>query len=258
MPGELAHAPRPETGDHRAVRLGGQGLGGMEPPAQGLLGAVRMDPQHHLLHRVLIDAEAALHEGAQVEVRRPRARCRRHLDLPHPVQAPGARLGGTSLRPHQVVGALEDQAEGGHLPLPPGRRAALVLELQPAQGLDRLPHHIQHRLVLEWPGTRMEGDGLGLQQGLQVWRQPAPRAGPHGRKHLLLDTGQGVGPGAGPQLAEIVRRGVQGGEFVGGGRLEDAVQAGGNPEPQGGRILHLLHLREGLAHGVPHPLGGAT
>jgi hypothetical protein len=150
--------------------------------------------------------------------------------------------------------AAEQQAVGRDLPLPPRGRAAVVEEPEPLEGYDGLADGAQHGLVLEGTRPGMNGHGLGLQQGLHVRRQATTHAGPDGGQDLGLQGGEGGGPGRGAGLAVMLRGGPQGGEFLGGRGLEDAVQARGNPEPDRRRVGDLLHLREGLADGVAHAL----
>ena len=96
-----------------------------------------------------------------------------------------------------------------------------------------------------------------LQQGLPG-RAPACVAPPPGwPREPSAPASAGRRPAAcAPGLRERLRRRRQRGQFLGGGGPEEAVEAGGDAEPAGRRIVDLLKLREQLAHSVAHPLGG--
>ncbi len=103
----------------------------------------------------------------------------------------------------------------------------------------------------------MSGDGLGLDQGFEVGRHAAAGGGAHGRHDLAFQLVQGGGPGRGALDSQGLGGAAQGGQLVGVGSQEEAVEAAGDAEPPRGRIVDLLHVRKQFAGGVAHPLGGA-
>jgi hypothetical protein len=97
------------------------------------------------------------------------------------------------------------------------------------QALQRFAHGAEDALVLEGARAGLHGHGLGLQQGLQVRRK----------------------------AAALRRAGGQGRQFLGGRRLDMAVEAAGDTPAPRGRIVDLFQLRKDVAHRVAHALGRA-
>jgi len=103
----------------------------------------------------------------------------------------------------------------------------------------------------------MDGDGLGLDQGFHVGGDTPPRSRAHRGQDLALQLAQRLGAHTGALGGQGVGGAAQGGQLVGVGGLEEAVEAARNTEAPGRRIVDLLHLREHLAHRVAQALGRA-